>query len=65
MDDYLQILNDYRTEGWGELNDSPVMDEVKDVLRGCDAYYGDMSDLVFEAQTAGMPVMLQNIDVIS
>ncbi|MCR5178417.1 MAG: hypothetical protein K6C95_05485 [Lachnospiraceae bacterium] len=65
LDDYLRILDGYRTEGWGELDESVLLEDEKAALHDCDAYYGDMSDLVFEAQSLGMPVMLQNMDVLS
>lgn len=65
LDEYLRILDGYRTEGWGELDESVLLDDAKAVLHDCDAYYGDMSDLVFEAQSLGLPVMLQNMEVLS
>lgn len=39
------------------------MTQTREVMLGCDAYYGDVSDLVYDAQNAKMPVMLQNIEI--
>ena len=63
LDDYKCIVRDYIDEGWGILDTCSSLDEAKRVLLDCDAYYGDISDLTYEAQNAGIPVMLQNIDI--
>ncbi len=60
---YQDVLETYKYEGWGDLDESDTFAEAKAVLLGCNGYYGDVSDLVYEAQNAGIPVMLQNIDV--
>nr|WP_297705484.1 hypothetical protein [uncultured Butyrivibrio sp.] len=62
-DEYLSILNNYRQEGWGDLDETDTYDSAKEVLLSCDAYYGDTSDMVYDAQNAKIPVMLQNIEV--
>ena len=61
--EYREILENYRQEGWGILDESDPSAKVREVLLGCDAYYGDASDLAFEAQEAGLPVMLQDLEV--
>ncbi len=62
-DRYRRIVEEYRREAWGDMDESSSFDEAKEMLLSCDGYYGDVSDLVYEAQKAGIPVMLQNIDV--
>jgi len=63
LDKYRQVVDDYCKEGWGVLDTANDMAGAKESLLKCDAYYGDVSNLVYEAQNAGMPIMLQNIDV--
>ena len=62
-EEYNKVLRQFVDEGWGELDETGTFQEAKEVLLGCDAYYGDVSDLAYEAQLAKMPVMLQNFDV--
>ena len=62
-DEYRKIIENYRSGGWGELDESSSFCEARDTLLGCDGYYGDMCDLIYEAQNANIPVMIQNIDV--
>ena len=62
-EEYISIFEDYRNTGWGELDLSASIADAKKTLLSCCAYYGDVSDLVYEAQNAGLPVMLQNIDI--
>ena len=61
--DYQRIVEEFCKEGWGELDRADSLQKAKDVLFSCDAYYGDASDLAYEAQLAGLPVMLQNLDI--
>ncbi len=63
LDEYDRIITEYVDGGWGELDKSATMADAREVMLGCDAYYGDVSDLVYDAQNAKMPVMLQNIEV--
>lgn len=63
LSEYNRIVDEYISAGWGELDESKTMDDAIKVLLGCDAYYGDTSDLVYEAQNAKIPVMLQNLEV--
>lgn len=62
IDEYREIIDIYLREGWGELDESNSFSEAREVLLGCDGYYGDGSDLIYEAQSADIPVMIQNID---
>ena len=60
---YRDVVEKYRSDGWGDLDESDTFEKTCMVMRGCDGYYGDVSDLVYEAQNAGIPVMLQDVDV--
>ncbi len=62
-EEYNKVLRQFVDEGWGELDETGTFQEAKEVMLGCDAYYGDVSDLAYEAQIAKKPVMLQNFDI--
>lgn len=62
--EYRKIVEDFKNAGWGVLDEAPTLDEAKKVLSGCDAYYGDSCDLIYEAQKKNIPVMLQDIAVV-
>lgn len=55
--EYDEIVRKYRSEGWGIHDDSADIDRAIVIS---DAYYGDMSSVVWLCQRAGMPVMIQN-----
>lgn len=55
---YHEIVEQYKTEGWGIYDDSADLDRAV-VLS--DAYYGDMSSVVELCRKKGMPVMVQNV----
>ena len=59
-DAYLEIVQQYREEGWGIYDDTSDMDRAV-VLS--DAYYGDQSSVVQVYQETGKPVMVQNISM--
>jgi hypothetical protein len=61
-EDYQAIVQEYRDAGWGIYDDSPDLDRA---IAISDAYYGDGSSVVQLCQKAGMPVMIQNVDVES
>ncbi len=63
MNRYEKIVDQFRQEGWGELDESATYQDTLQVLLKCDGYYGDVSDMAYEAQNARIPVMLQNLDV--
>lgn len=59
-EEYLEIIQSYREEGWGIYDDTPDMDRA--VILS-DAYYGDPSSIVQLYQETGKPIMIQNVDV--
>lgn len=62
-EDYQKILRTFKHEGWGILDTSESLGSAREVMLSCNAYYGDISDLVYDATDAGLPVMIQNIEV--
>jgi hypothetical protein len=58
---YRKIVEAYVQEGWGIYDDSSDLDRA---IALADAYYGDGSSVVQLCQKAGMPIMIQNPDVI-
>lgn len=57
--DYVDIVRNYRNEGWGIYDDSA---EFNRALALSDGYYGDHSSLVPLCKEIGLPVMIQNVD---
>jgi len=57
--EYHQIEQQYIDEGWGIYDDTPEMDRA---LVCTDAYYGDMSSLVWLYQKTGKPVMIADVE---
>lgn len=58
---YQEIKDRYIEEGWG------IYDDTSDVDRAValsDAYYGDGSSIIQLCQMVGMPVMVQNVEII-
>ena len=60
-EEYKSIRDRYIAEGWGIYDDTADMDRAVVIS---DAYYGDGSSVVQLCQKAGMPVMLQNVNVV-
>ncbi len=60
-EDYRKIRDRYIEEGWGIYDDSAELDRAV-VLS--DAYYGDGSSVVQLCREKGMPVMVQDVDVV-
>lgn len=60
-DEYQKVFREYQEAGWGILDTST---ELERAIRQSDAYYGDPSSLVHLCQEAGMPVMIQNPDIL-
>jgi hypothetical protein len=58
--DYERIVKEYKAEEWGIYDDSPDLERA---IAVSDAYFGDGSSVVQLCQKAGMPVMIQNVDV--
>ena len=63
-DEYKRIVEEFKSAGWGKLDEAATLEETRAVALSCDAYYGDPCDIAFEAKGKGIPVMLQNIDII-
>lgn len=60
-DEYKEILDQYQREGWGIYDDTPDLDRA---IALCDGYYGDGSSVVQLCQKAGVPVMVQDVEII-
>lgn len=58
---YHQIEQQYIDEGWGIYDDTPEMDRA---IVCTDAYYGDMSSLVWLYQKTGKPTIWQDITAV-
>lgn len=58
---YYEIVEQYRSEGWGIYDDSADLDRA---VALSDGYYGDPSSVVQLCQKAGMPVMIQNVEIL-
>lgn len=56
-EEYQEITERYREQGWGIYDDTADMDRAVAVS---DAYYGDYSSLVPLCRMAGIPVMIQD-----
>lgn len=61
-EEYREIVEAYKEEGWGIYDDTPELDRA---LAMCDGYYGDGSSLVQLCQSRGVPVMMQNVDLLA
>lgn len=61
LDEYLDIVSRYQEADYG------IYDTTSDIDRAiaiADAYYGDASSVVVLCQHAGIPVMIQNTDIL-
>lgn len=58
---YEEILEEYRSEGWGIYDDTADLDRAV-IL--CDAYYGDGSSVVQLCLKVNKPVMIQNLRIL-
>ena len=63
-DEYKNIIEEFKAAGWGTLDETTVLEETKEVAFKCDAYYGDPCGIAFEVKSKGIPVMLQNIELV-
>lgn len=63
IDDYLKLVSDFKQMNWGILDETDSLDKALTTMLSCNAYYGDLCELIYYAKDAGIPVMLQNIDV--
>ncbi|GFI15302.1 hypothetical protein IMSAGC009_00460 [Lachnospiraceae bacterium] len=58
--EYQEIVERYKTEGWGIYDDSADLDRAVCLS---DAYYGDWSSIVYLYQKTGKLIMMQNVDI--
>ena len=54
------LLENFRKR---ELGDIVETDDLKGEMMKCDAYYGDINELLYYAKQNQMPIMIANIDV--
>lgn len=60
-DEYREIVKNYRAEGWGIYDDTADLDRA---IALSDAYYGDRSSVVQLCRERGMPVMVQDVEIV-
>lgn len=60
-DDYKELVEEYKSEGWGIYDDSADLERA---IALCDGYYGDYSSLVQLCQKAGKATMIQNLSIL-
>ncbi len=60
-EEYRKIRDSYLEAGWGIYDDTADLDRA---IALSDAYYGDPSSVVQLCRKRGMPVMIQNVDVV-
>lgn len=61
LDEYLDIVRRYQEEDYGIYDATPDIDRSVAIA---DAYYGDASSVVELCQYVGIPVMIQNTEVL-
>lgn len=61
-EEYKEIVDTYRSEGWGIYDDTADLDRA---IVLSDAYYGDWSSIVQLCQKAEIPIMIQNVEMLS
>lgn len=61
LNEYQDIVSAYKEEGWGIYDDSPDMDRA---IACSDAYYGDMSSIVWLYEYTGKPIMIENTGIL-
>jgi len=62
FDEYKDVVDNYRNEGWGIYDESP---DLHRAMAWSDAYYGDESSLAIMYKITGKPVMIQNINYLN
>ena len=60
-EEYQKLVQQYKEEGWGIYDDTADLDRA---IALSDAYYGDGSSVVQLCQKVGLPVMIQNVDIL-
>jgi len=61
VEEYTVMVEGYKSDGWGIYDDTPDMNRA---IALADAYYGDGSSLIQLCQEKGMPVMVQDVEMI-
>ncbi len=56
-----KLVEQYKSEGWGIYTDMP---DYGDLIKICDAYYGDAGNIPYTCRLDKKPVMLQNVEVV-
>ena len=59
-EEYKEIVDTYRAEGWGIYDDTADLDRA---IAVSDAYYGDASSIVQLYRETGKPVMIQAVEI--
>ncbi len=62
LEEYKEIVAEYRAEGWGIYDDTADMDRAIIIS---DAYYGDGSSIVQLYEKLEKPIMIQNTEVLN
>ncbi len=57
---YRDIVDEYRSEGWGILDESP---DAALAIELADAYYGDSDVILQKCRRKGLPVMVQDVTI--
>ena len=57
LDEYLEIVREYRQDGWGLYDDTA---ELERAVAWTDGYYGDWSSVIQLYQKTGKPIFIQN-----
>ncbi|GBU23461.1 hypothetical protein R83H12_00072 [Fibrobacteria bacterium R8-3-H12] len=60
LDEYEQIIEDYKRDGWGIFDDSS---DLHRAVAWSNVYYGDMSSVVALFDAVGKPVVVQRVGV--
>lgn len=58
-DRYERILCEYKEQDWGICDETTKTDRV---VENCDAYYGEMNNILQPFQNAGKPIMLSRME---
>lgn len=60
-DQYKAIVDEYISEGWGIYDTDSSINEL---VKACDAYYGDASVLAQEIRRYNKPVMIMDVSIV-
>lgn len=58
---YKEILENYKEDGWGIYDDTAELDRA---IKISDFYFGDSSSVIQLCKSIGIPVMLQNVEIL-